>query len=116
MAGTGAGTVPVGTPAPSASPSTPAAVRAQALAESPLPARLQVLGRNTARHSGFPLGVLVALVLFLLLQDQIDRRDPKLALAPEYDEPDLPFERPPPVRPDLRHPPPDPPESTDEQR
>jgi hypothetical protein len=49
------------------------------------------MGQNTVRHSGFPLGVLFLLALFLLVQDRIDRRDPKLALAPEYPEPDVPF-------------------------
>jgi hypothetical protein len=67
------------------------AAAAQALAASPLPQRLQVMGRSTAAHGGFPLSVLVLLVLFLLLQDRIDRRDPKLALAPEHAEPDLRF-------------------------
>jgi hypothetical protein len=62
----------------------------------------------------------VLLLLFLLLQDRIDRRDPKLALAPEHGEPDLPFERPPlstppAVRPDTP-PVPDLPEYADEQR
>jgi hypothetical protein len=67
------------------------AAAAQALAASPMPQRLQVMGRSTAAHGGFPLSVLVLLVLFLLLQDRIDRRDPKLALAPEHAEPDLRF-------------------------
>jgi hypothetical protein len=53
------------------------------------------MGQSTARHSGFPLGVLLMLVLFLLLQDRIDRRDPKLTLAPGHADPDLPFDEPP---------------------
>jgi hypothetical protein len=34
-------------------------------------------------------------VLFLVIQDRIDRNDPKLALAPVFGEPDLPFDDPP---------------------
>jgi hypothetical protein len=49
------------------------------------------MGQSSARHTGFPIAVLVMLALFLLFQDRIDRRDPKLALAPEHPEPDLPF-------------------------
>jgi hypothetical protein len=64
---------------------------ARALAASPMPQRLEVMGRSTAVHGGFPLGVLLLLLLFLLLQDRIDRRDPKLALAPEHGEPDVRF-------------------------
>lgn len=49
-----------------------------------------------ARHAdeaAFPLFLLALLVAFLMLQDRVDRRDPKLA-AP-LAEPDLPFpERP----------------------
>jgi hypothetical protein len=64
---------------------------ARALADSPLPQRLEVMGRNTALHGGFPLVVVVLLLLFLLLQERIDRRDPKLALAPEHAESDMWF-------------------------
>jgi hypothetical protein len=48
--------------------------------------------------SAFPGGLLVVAGLFLLAQDRIDRKDPKLALAPVYPDPDLrfdDFERPP---------------------
>jgi len=37
----------------------------------------------------------LVLLLFLAVQDRIDRNDPKLALAPVYGEPDLPFDMPP---------------------
>jgi hypothetical protein len=53
------------------------------------------LGRNApavATRASFPLLLLVLVVIFLLIQDRIDRKDPKLALAPVYPEPDLPFE------------------------
>lgn len=39
-----------------------------------------------------PLYLLPLVLLFLLIQNEIDRRDPKLALAPAYADPDLPFD------------------------
>jgi hypothetical protein len=39
-----------------------------------------------------PLGLLLIALLFLLIQHEIDRRDPKLALAPSYADPDLAFD------------------------
>lgn len=39
-----------------------------------------------------PLLLLVLMGLFILVQEAIDRKDPKLALAPVHREPDLPFE------------------------
>src|SRR5436190_969917 len=44
-----------------------------------------------SRRPTFPTGLLVFVVLFLMVQDRIDRRDPKLALAPVYAEPDMGF-------------------------
>jgi hypothetical protein len=44
-----------------------------------------------AEASAFPLLLLLLVLAFLIVQDRIDRRDPKLALAPVYPEPDLPF-------------------------
>jgi hypothetical protein len=37
---------------------------------------------QSGRYVAFPVAVAVALVLFLLVQREVDRRDPKLALAP----------------------------------
>src|SRR5205085_2295703 len=37
---------------------------------------------RTAKHGGFPVGSTLAVLAFLLVQDRLDRRDPKLALAP----------------------------------
>ena len=53
------------------------------------------MGQNAVRNSGLPLGAFLLLGLFLLIQDRVDRRDPKLALAPEYPEPHLLFGPPP---------------------
>jgi hypothetical protein len=47
--------------------------------------------KAAARTATFPLALLGLLFAFLLAQDKIDRRDPKLALAPVHKDPDLPF-------------------------
>jgi hypothetical protein len=44
-----------------------------------------------ARESSFPGSLLVVIALFLIVQDRIDRRDPKLALAPTHRESALGF-------------------------
>jgi hypothetical protein len=44
-----------------------------------------------AKGASYGLGTLPLLFLFLLVQDRIDRRDPKLAKAPTYADPDLTF-------------------------
>jgi hypothetical protein len=46
-------------------------------------------------RTAFPLILLIVAGLFLLVQDRIDRRDPKLARAPLHARPDLPFLPPP---------------------
>lgn len=58
---------------------------------------LQQIARVAAevgKRSAFPSGLLMLVVAFLTLQNRIDRRDPKLALAPVYPTPDLPFGEP----------------------
>ena len=47
---------------------------------------------EVGKRSAFPSGLLVLVVIFLTLQNRIDRRDPKLALAPVHPTPDLPFD------------------------
>lgn len=44
-------------------------------------------------RAAFPGLLLVVAGIFLLVQDRIDRKDPKLALAPVHPDPDLRFER-----------------------
>jgi hypothetical protein len=44
-------------------------------------ATLEIAAR-TLKHAGFPAGSVLAVLMFLLVQNRIDRRDPKLALAP----------------------------------
>lgn len=51
---------------------------------------LVVAGR-IARHGELPVGWLVALVVFLAVQNRIDGRDPKLALAPVWRDPEVGF-------------------------
>ena len=58
------------------------------------PSALERLGRlavEASKKAAFPLVLLLVVGLFLVLQDRIDRKDPKLALAPVYPDPDLPF-------------------------
>jgi hypothetical protein len=56
---------------------------------------------NVLSQPGFPLSLLLLVLVFLLVQNRIDRRDPKLALAPVYPDPHLDFE---PIRPRGLHP------------
>jgi hypothetical protein len=49
------------------------------------------VARAVTERSAFPLILLIIVAVFLVIQDQIDRRDPKLALAPVYAEPDVGF-------------------------
>jgi hypothetical protein len=51
--------------------------------------------RTVAHKAAFPLSLLVIVVVYLLIQDAIDRRDPKLALAPTHRDPMLSFIDPP---------------------
>lgn len=52
-----------------------------------LPAAVLATALGVAVRSPFPLGLVAVVLLFLLVQDTIDRRDPKLALAPLREEP-----------------------------
>jgi hypothetical protein len=49
-----------------------------------------VLGQTITKPQ-LPLALFVIVLLFLLVQNQIDRRDPKLAAAPVTAEPELTF-------------------------
>ncbi|WP_336920893.1 hypothetical protein [Aquipuribacter sp. SD81] len=57
-----------------------------------LPDAVLTLAAPLVAHPQLPLGMVALMVLFLLVQDQVDRRDPKLALAPLHPETDLPFD------------------------
>jgi hypothetical protein len=56
--------------------------------------RAATLAAVAGKRTGFPILMLLLAFLFLVMQDRIDRREPKLALAPVHAEPDLPFEIP----------------------
>jgi hypothetical protein len=56
--------------------------------------RLGAVAVLTVRKVAFPFLLLLVVVAFLMIQDRIDRRDPKLALAPVYPEPDVGFDDP----------------------
>jgi hypothetical protein len=62
-----------------------------ALPGTDVPAAIKnVLGKTITKPQ-LPLALLVVVLLFLLVQNQIDRRDPKLAAAPVLAEPELSF-------------------------
>jgi hypothetical protein len=48
-------------------------------------------GVETLRQPAFPLVLVLIFVAFWLIQNRIDRNDPKLALAPMHVTPDLGF-------------------------
>jgi hypothetical protein len=57
-------------------------------------AAVKAIVRN-ADKTAFPVSLILIVAAFLTLQNRIDRRDPKLALAPLNAEPDLDFVPPP---------------------
>lgn len=60
---------------------------------------LRDVGLATARKSAFPFFLVGVVFLFVIIQDRIDRRDPKLALAPVQGDDDLEFRPPRPADP-----------------
>ncbi len=59
-----------------------------------LPAPLVPIARVLApivRRPGFPALWLLLVIAFLAVQNRIDRRDPKLALAPVFADPHMVF-------------------------
>ena len=74
------------------SPSAPGRVARLVKAIAKAIAKLVV---PVVQRTAFPLILLIVAGLFLLVQDRIDRRDPKLAHAPLHARPDLPFLAPP---------------------
>ena len=97
--------VPAATPGPPSPGAAPAAdhpdrstagrtfgKKLKALVEKTAEVVYEVTAR-TIRHGGVPIASIVAVVLFILIQNRIDRRDPKLALAPVTGDPYLYFGR-----------------------
>jgi hypothetical protein len=60
-------------------------------AHEPLADTVRHVAAEVAKRSTIPITLLVIVVLFLLVQDRLDRNDPKLALAPVYPDPELSF-------------------------
>jgi hypothetical protein len=57
---------------------------AQGSSRSGLSSALGRLFDQFLRHAAIPIILILILILFLILQDQVDKRDPKLALAPVW--------------------------------
>jgi hypothetical protein len=57
--------------------------------------RIARVAAEVGKRSAFPSALLLLVLGFLSIQNRIDRRDPKLALAPVYPTPDLDFDGPP---------------------
>jgi hypothetical protein len=60
----------------------------------PQPSPFVLAGRlvkEVSEKVAFPIALLFVVGIFLMIQDRIDRKDPKLALAPVHAEPDLYF-------------------------
>ena len=86
-------------PAPAAGPTTPAVsvpvLTTVPAAEPGLIRQAARVATEASKKAAFPLVLLALMILFLALQDQIDRRDPKLARAPVHAGRDLEFGPPP---------------------
>lgn len=65
--------------------------RPPSFGSGPVPQVLKDVVTETITEPQLPLALLVVVVLFLLVQNRIDRRDPKLASAPLEAEPELDF-------------------------
>ena len=53
---------------------------------------LATVAEGVLSQPGFPVSLILVVILFLMAQNRIDRRDPKLAMAPVYPDPHLDFE------------------------
>jgi hypothetical protein len=71
---------------PSALPTPPGADGVRKLLK-----KIAKVAAEVGKRSAFPSSLLMLVLGFLSVQNRIDRRDPKLALAPVYPTPDLPF-------------------------
>jgi hypothetical protein len=62
---------------------------APAAEEGPTLTRLRRVTLPAARQFGFPLGLAVLVLAFVVVQGRLDARDPKLAFAPVSVDDDL---------------------------
>lgn len=46
---------------------------------------------TASKKTAVPAGLLLLIAVFLMIQNRLDRRDPKLALAPVYADPGVSF-------------------------
>ncbi|MHB2024013.1 MAG: Ig-like domain-containing protein, partial [Mycobacteriales bacterium] len=90
---------PLAHPSPVAKPAQPESLAALVPGLTLIPGRVRravegvVLAAGATKdHGAFPLALLAVLVAFLLVQSRIDRRDPKLALAPRSADERLEFQ------------------------
>ena len=79
-------------------PATPTTTEAPPPVEQIIQTAGKVAG-TVSKKAAFPLLLVLLMIFFLAIQDQIDRRDPKLAHAPVYPTNDLGFDPPPTRRP-----------------
>ena len=75
--------------APAQAPAAPPVVPAVAVDDKPAVARLREATVPAARQFRFPLGLAALVLGFLAVQSRLDRRDPKLAMAPVSVDDDL---------------------------
>lgn len=73
----------------------PARYGGRGRASNPEPTNLWEIFTSISRVLQFPLLLLLLVIAFLIIQDRIDRSDPKLSLAPVYGDPNVGFEPPP---------------------
>lgn len=77
-----------------AAPPPPAGSGGRGRASNPEPTNLWEIFTSISRVLQFPLLLLLLVIAFLIIQDRIDRSDPKLSLAPVYGDPNAGFEPP----------------------
>lgn len=53
--------------------------------------KVRAVAVAVSKKTAVPVGLLLLIGLFLSLQNRLDRRDPKLALAPVYADPGVSF-------------------------
>lgn len=76
----------------SAAPSAPPVIVVPVPAPTTVVTPLAQIAQSVVSTSSFPLALLVLVGLFLAVQSRIDKRDPKLALAPAFADEDMVFQ------------------------
>ena len=99
-AGAGAGTSAAAAPAPPHPVAAGRTVHGTRTGDTSPLATILRTARTVLTTTAFPLALLIVMFGFIVMQDAIDRRDPKLALAPAYSDPELSFGADPPGAPE----------------